>query len=121
MAKEYIKKEDAIKAICKASHKEEPPCRNQIVSCMWSGTKVREYAEEIYNIPPADVFPVELVAEMFGNDEPCNFTLFGVDIDGFMFSKCGDWCEKNCDTATPIECWKKFAEAIREWEGEQHG
>lgn len=58
---DYISREAALQALCKAVHKKdgcEPPCRNQIVSCLWSKTKTSEYAEEILKVPAADVVPV---------------------------------------------------------------
>lgn len=58
-------------------------------------------------------FPIEFICEMFGNEAPCNYGLFGVSVDDFMYSECGDWCESNCDKVPAVECWKRFIEA---WE-----
>ena len=69
----------------------------------------------IDNAPTIDAVPVETVCEMFGNEAPCNFGLFGVSVDYFMVSKCGKWCEDNCDKVPYTECWRKFFEAIEEW------
>lgn len=61
---------------------------------------------------------VKLFVEAFG-DEPCNFGLFGVDINDYMYEHCGEWCEKECDNATPDKCWKKFLQArLKELQGE---
>ena len=65
--------------------------------------------------PTIDAVPVETVCEMFGNEAPCNFGLFGVSVDDFMYSECGDWCESNCDKVPYTECWQKFFEAIEKW------
>ena len=65
--------------------------------------------------PTIDAVPVETVCEMFGNEAPCNYGLFGVSVDDFMMSKCGKWCEDNCDKVPHTECWRKFFEAIEEW------
>ena len=62
-----------------------------------------------------DAVPVEIVCEMFGNEAPCNYGLFGVSVDDFMMSKCGKWCEDNCDKVPYTECWRKFFEAIEKW------
>lgn len=68
-----------------------------------------EYAQTI------DAVPIETVCEMFGNEAPCNYGLFGVSVDDFMYSECGDWCESNCDKVPAVECWRKFFEAIEKW------
>lgn len=57
---DYIKREDALLALCSTVHLgEEVPCRNQIVSCQWNATRVQDYAESILAIPSADVAPVQ--------------------------------------------------------------
>lgn len=71
--------------------------------------------ETIANAPTIDAVPVETVCEMFGNEAPCNYGLFGVSVDDFMMSKCGKWCEDNCDKVPYTECWQKFFEAIEKW------
>ena len=57
---EYIKKIDAIHALCKTVHKDddEIPCENQVISCLWNKTRVCDYAREIDALQPADVRPV---------------------------------------------------------------
>lgn len=65
--------------------------------------------------PTINAVPVETVCEMFGNEAPCNYGLFGVSVDDFMMSKCGKWCEDNCDKVPYTECWRKFFEAIEKW------
>lgn len=57
---EYIKKADAVHALCKAVHKDdgEIPCGNQTTSCLWSKTRVCDFAREIDAVPSADVKPV---------------------------------------------------------------
>ena len=59
---EYIKKADAVHALCKAVHKDDGviPCENQTASCLWSKTRVCDYAREIDALPSADVQPVRL-------------------------------------------------------------
>ena len=59
---DYISREAALQALCEAVHAKEEyiPCRNQIVSCQWKGTRLQEYAEKILAIPAADVRPVVL-------------------------------------------------------------
>ena len=49
-----IRREDALMALCRAVHKNDDtiPCPNQRVSCLWSKTKVQDYAREIYNLSP---------------------------------------------------------------------
>lgn len=86
-------------------------------------TEWSEYADDyisyskfaIDNAPTIDAVPVEIVCEMFGNEVPCNYGLFGVSVDDFMMSKCGKWCEDNCDKVPYTECWRKFFEAIEKW------
>lgn len=50
---DVIRREDALQALCKAVHKNDDtiPCSNQIASCLWSKTKVQDYAREIYKLP----------------------------------------------------------------------
>ena len=57
---EYIEREAALQALCEATHAKygNIPCRNQLVSCLWTGTRTQEYAEKILAIPAADVVPV---------------------------------------------------------------
>lgn len=52
---DVIRREDALQALCKAVHKNDDtiPCPNQTVSCLWNKTKVQDYAEEIWKVPPA--------------------------------------------------------------------
>lgn len=52
---DVISREDALKALCKAVHKNDDniPCPNQRVSCLWNKTKVQDYAEEILKLPSA--------------------------------------------------------------------
>lgn len=86
-------------------------------------TEWSEYADDyisyskfaIDNAPTIDAVPVETVCEMFGDEAPCNYGLFGVSVDDFMMSKCGKWCEDNCDKVPYTECWRKFFEAIEKW------
>lgn len=78
-------------------------------------TDSRLLADVIDNAPTIDAVPVEIVCEMFGNEVPCNYGLFGVSVDDFMMSKCGKWCEDNCDKVPYTECWRKFFEAIEKW------
>ena len=73
---------------------------------------VRAYTK---GAPTIGAVPVETVCEMFGNEAPCNYGLFGVSVDDFMMSKCGKWCEDNCDKVPYTECWQKFFEAIEKW------
>lgn len=73
---------------------------------------------DINNAPTIDAVPVETVCEMFGNEAPCNYGLFGVSVDDFMMSKCGEWCEDNCGKVPYTECWRKFFEAIEK--GKSH-
>jgi hypothetical protein len=51
--KDVISREDALKALCQAVHKNDDniPCPNQRVSCLWNKTKVQDYAEEILKLP----------------------------------------------------------------------
>ena len=48
-----IRREDALQALCKAVHKNDDtiPCSNQRESCLWSKTKVQDYAREIWKLP----------------------------------------------------------------------
>lgn len=57
---DYISREEALHALCEAVHSNDGcvPCRNQLVSCRWSGTRTQAYAERILAIPAADVRPV---------------------------------------------------------------
>lgn len=57
---DYISREEALHALCKAVHSNDGcvPCRNQLVSCRWTGTRTQAYAERILAIPAADVRPV---------------------------------------------------------------
>lgn len=45
-------------------------------------------------------------------DSPCNYTLGGIEIPEYMTNHT-DWCEKNCGSASPKECWKKFFEVLK--------
>jgi hypothetical protein len=58
--KEYIEREATLQALCEAVHTKDGniPCRNQLVSCLWTGTRTQEYAEKILAIPTADVVEV---------------------------------------------------------------
>lgn len=81
---------------------------------------LKHYAWLVYywavkEAPTIDAVPVETVCGMFGNEAPCNYGLFGVSVDDFMMSKCGKWCEYNCDKVPYTECWQKFFEAIEKW------
>lgn len=75
----------------------------------------KEVWKALEEAPTIDAVPVETVCEMFGNEAPCNYGLFGVSVDDFMMSKCGKWCEDNCDKVPYTECWRKFFEAIEKW------
>ena len=49
---DVISRRSAKLALCKAVHKDEPmPCDNQTASCLWSGTRVCDYAREIDALP----------------------------------------------------------------------
>ena len=76
----------------------------------WDGIE-----QAIDESPTIDAVPIETICEMFGNEAPCNYVLFGVSVDDFMMSKCGKWCEDNCDKVPYTECWQKFFEAIEKW------
>lgn len=76
---------------------------------------VHDVLHHVWEAPTIDAVPVETVCEMFGNEAPCNYGLFGVSVDDFMMSKCGKWCEDNCDKVPYTECWQKFFEAIEKW------
>ena len=88
----------------------------QTIDCWHMRTEEQAVlVEHIDNAPTIDAVPVETVCEMFGNEAPCNYGLFGVSVDDFMMSKCGAWCESNCDKVPYTECWRKFFEAIEKW------
>ena len=89
-------------ALVKALNKAEVPYRADVQNA-------------IDNAPTVDAVPIETICEMFGNEAPCNYGLFGVSVDDFMMSKCGKWCEDNCDKVPHTECWQKFFEAIEKW------
>lgn len=57
---DYISREEVLHALCEAVHSNDEyvPCRNQIVSCQWKGTRIQEYAKMILAIPAADMRPV---------------------------------------------------------------
>ena len=57
---DHISREAALQALCEAVHVDDGsiPCRNQIVSCQWKGTRIQEYAKMILAIPAEDVRPV---------------------------------------------------------------
>lgn len=76
---------------------------------------LRNAEKKVEEAPTIDAVPVETVCEMFGDEAPCNYGLFGVSVDDFMMSKCGEWCEDNCDKVPYTECWRKFFEAIEKW------
>ena len=54
------------------------------------------YSRDIDTAPTIDAIPVETVCEMFGDEAPCNYGLFGVSVDYFMMSECGEWWDE-CD------------------------
>lgn len=60
MMAEYIEREAALRALCEAVHAKDGniPCRNQLVSCLWTGTRTQEYAEKILAIPSVDDIPI---------------------------------------------------------------
>lgn len=62
---DYIKRSDAVHALCKAVHKDdgEVPCENQTTSCLWSKTRVCDYARVIDALPSEDVIPVSWIKE----------------------------------------------------------
>ena len=62
---DYIKRSDAVNALCKAVHKDDGviPCENQTTSCLWSKTRVCDYSREIDALPSEDVIPVSWVEE----------------------------------------------------------
>lgn len=47
-------------------------------------------------------------------DSPCNYTLGGLEVPEYMTERYPEWCNENCGSASPKECWKKFFEALRE-------
>lgn len=99
---DYIKREDALDIVA-----------DNNVHSEITLNRYDKIIDGIYEIPSEDVVPIELVAEMFDNNEPCNFGFQGVGIDDFMFSECGDWCESNCESVPALECWKQF---FKVWE-----
>lgn len=64
---DYIKRSNAVHALCKAVHKDDVdgiiPCENQTASCLWSKTRVCDYAREIDALPSSDVIPVAWIEE----------------------------------------------------------
>ena len=81
---DVIRREDALQALCKAVHKNDDtiPCSNQIVSCLWSKTKVQDYAREIWKLPPVNPQPktARWVYKIYGG-----------------FHEQGDWYCSHCD------------------------
>jgi hypothetical protein len=82
-----IRREDALMALCRAVHKNDDtiPCPNQRVSCLWSKTKVQDYAEEIYKLSPVTPKPTKpktahWVYKIYGG-----------------FHEQGDWYCSHCD------------------------
>ena len=56
---DVISRKAAKHALCKAVHKNEDiPCENQTASCLWSKTRVCDYAREIDALPPAQPEPL---------------------------------------------------------------
>ena len=55
-----ISRQAAIQAFCKAVHKNDDtiPCDNQTVSCLWSKTRVCDFAREIYRLPTVQPEPL---------------------------------------------------------------
>ena len=55
MKNDLIRRQAAIRALCKAVHKDDDtiPCDNQAVSCLLSKTRVCDFAREIYRVPSA--------------------------------------------------------------------
>ena len=49
-------------------------------------------------------------------DSPCNYTLGGIEIPEFMTDHAGDWCEENCGSCSPKECWARFFEVLKGFE-----
>ena len=56
---DVISRKAAKHALCKAVHKNEDiPCENQTASCLWSKTRVCDYAREIDALPSAQPEPL---------------------------------------------------------------
>ena len=87
----------------------------QLSACSDQYDTIEEAIDAVAGAPTIDAVPVETVCEMFGNEAPCNYGLFGVSVGDFMYSMCGDWCESNCDKVPYTECWQKLFEAIEKW------
>lgn len=79
---------------CKAVHKDKPiPCDNQTASCLWSGTRVCDYAREIDALPPVQsVIPIDWIE---------SYAQMMVDDDRPIFAE-------------------NIRHMIKEWEKEQH-
>lgn len=90
---EYIEREAALQALCEAVHAKDGniPCRNQLVSCLWAGTRTQEYAEKILAIPAADVVPVVLCRDCKHRDPEDKKCDCGGLEHAHMFPVSDDW------------------------------
>lgn len=84
---DVIRREDALQALCNAVHKNDDtiPCPNQRVSCLWSKTKVQDYAEEIYKLSPVTPKPTKPKTSHWV------YKIYG------GFHEQGDWYCSHCD------------------------
>lgn len=85
-----ISREEALQALCKAVHKNDDtiPCSNQRVSCLWSKTKVQDYAEEILKLP--FVTPKEKIGKWIDDANKID-AQFGRHT--YICSECGKYAE----------------------------
>ena len=96
---DVISRKAAKHALCKAVHKNEDiPCENQTASCLWSKTRVCDYAREIDALPSAQ--PQRMRGKWtYGEDE------YG--IDGYHCDKCGFF--------VPWDYTHKFIDFIKDY------
>lgn len=88
-SEDCIRREDALLALCKAVHKNDDniPCSNQRISCLWSDTKVSDYASEIKRLP--SVYPKSKAGRW----------IITIDEDGTSYWLCSK-CRCGSDKAT---------------------
>lgn len=58
-------------------------------------------------------FICQLLNDYF--DEPCNWTLQRIDVDGYMLDHNEGWCEEHCGKdGIGGQCWERFFQSIAE-------
>lgn len=84
----------------------------ELVSKDWHDEQVMIYEDFKQKIEQQELVSLNSVAKLLNNwfDSPCAYGLNGEFVAEYMFEKCGDWCEENCDKMMDDStgCWEMF-------------